>query len=102
MVYGETGRYPLLITVKTRMIMYWAKILMGNDNKLTSVFYRYFYKCYTEGSFLHPWLKRVHDILNSCGLSYVWIDQDFRNINWLKTCIDDTLKNNMYKNGTVL
>ena len=102
MVYGETGRYPLLITVKTRMIMYWAKILMGNDNKLTSVFYRYFYKCYTEGSFLHPWLKRVHDILNSCGLSYVWIDQDFRNINWLKTCINDTLKNNMYKNGAVL
>ena len=49
MVYGETGRYPLLITVKTRMIMYWAKILMGNDNKLTSVFYRFFYKCYSEG-----------------------------------------------------
>ena len=44
------------------------------------------------GHFLHPWLKRVHDILNSYGLSYVWIDQDFRNINWLKTCINDTLK----------
>ena len=51
MVYGETGRYPLSITVKTRMIMYLAKILMGIDNKLTSVTYRYFYKCYTEGSF---------------------------------------------------
>ena len=91
MVYGETGRYPLLITVKTRMIMYKAKILMGNDNKLTSGFFRYFYKCYTERSFLHPWLKRIHDILNSCGLSYVWIAQDFRNINWLKICINDTL-----------
>ena len=31
-------------------------------------------------------------ILNSCGLSYVWIYQDFRNINWLKTFINDTLK----------
>ena len=31
-------------------------------------------------------------ILNSCGLTYVWIYQDFRNINWLKTCINDTLK----------
>ena len=30
--------------------------------------------------------------MNSCGLSNVWIDQDFRNIDWLKTCINDTLK----------
>ena len=30
--------------------------------------------------------------MNSCELSYVWIDQDFRNINWLKTCFNDTLK----------
>ena len=43
MVYGETDRYPLSITVKTRMNMYWAKILMGIDNKLTCVIYRYFY-----------------------------------------------------------
>ena len=54
-----------------------AKILMGIDNKLTIVIYRYFYKCYTDGSFLHPCLRCVHEILNS----YVWIDQDFRNIN---------------------
>ena len=33
MVYGLTGRYPLLITVKTRMIMYWAKILTGIDSQ---------------------------------------------------------------------
>ena len=28
--------------------MYWAKILMDNDNKLTSVIYCYFYKCYVD------------------------------------------------------
>ena len=48
------------------MIMYWAKILMGIDNKLTSVIYRYFYKCYTDGSFLHPLGQ------SSMGIGYVF------------------------------
>ena len=43
------------------------------------------------GHFVHPWLKHVHDLLYSYGLTYEWIDQAFRYINWLKTCINDTL-----------
>ena len=59
---------------------------MGIDCKLTSVIYRYFYKCrlHKKVIFTPTWLKHVHDIWNLYWLSYVWIDQDFRNINWLK------------------
>lgn len=42
---------------------------------------------------MHPWLKYVRDILNSCGLSYVWINQSFSSINWLKSIVKDTLVN---------
>lgn len=42
---------------------------------------------------MHPWLKYVRDILNSCGLSYVWINQSFSSINWLKSIVKDTLIN---------
>lgn len=40
---------------------------------------------------MHPWLKYVRDILNSCGLSYVWINQSFSSINWLKSIVKETL-----------
>lgn len=42
---------------------------------------------------MHPWLKYVRDILNSCGLSYVWINQSFSSINWLKPIVKETLIN---------
>ena len=82
MVYGETGRYRLSIFVKIRMAIYWGKILTDHESKHTSVIYWYFYKCYTEDSFvLYPWIKCVGDILYSCGLFYVWINQNFRTVN---------------------
>ena len=33
------------------------------------------------------------DILNSCGLSYIWIKQNFRGVNLLKSFIKENLKN---------
>ena len=29
MVYGELGRYPMEISVQTRMIRFWAKVVCG-------------------------------------------------------------------------
>ena len=92
MIYGETGRFPLSITVKTRMITYWTKVLTAPDNKLVKVYYQYFHNCYRNGSYKHPWLKYIEDILNSCGLSFVWASQNFLNINWIKTIVKDTLE----------
>ena len=63
-VYGETGKYPLSITVEYYDL---AKILIGIENKRTSVIYRYLRKCYIDGPFLQPRLKHVHNIINSCG-----------------------------------
>lgn len=44
---------------------------------------------------MHPWLKYVRDILNSCGLSYDWINQSFSSINWLKSIVKETLVNQL-------
>jgi hypothetical protein len=37
MVYGELGRYPLVIDIKIRMVSYWAKFIDGKSNFL--IFY---------------------------------------------------------------
>ena len=35
MVYGEAGRKPLSIIVKTRMVCFWHKTMMGAESKLS-------------------------------------------------------------------
>ena len=38
MVYGESGRYPLEIRVKLKMVSFWTK-LVQSENKLSSILY---------------------------------------------------------------
>ena len=39
MVYGELGRYPMEIQIKTRMITYWSKLINGKDKKYAKLLY---------------------------------------------------------------
>ena len=75
------------------MILYWAKIITADRNKLTNVIYCYFYRCFMQGSYKHPWIQCLQNIFDSCGLSHIWINQTFHSINWLKSCIKEVLQN---------
>ena len=55
------------------MITYWTKVLTAPDNKLLKVYYQYFYNCYRNGSYKHPWLKYIEDILKYCGLRNAFV-----------------------------
>ena len=35
MVYGETGRTPLHVLIKTKMVCFWHKIITGLNTKLS-------------------------------------------------------------------
>ena len=52
MIYGEFGRFPLEIQVKTRMIKFWAKILTGKTPKFLikcmNYYYIYIIRTYTH------------------------------------------------------
>jgi hypothetical protein len=37
MIYGELGRYPLEIDIKSRIISFWAKLLSGKELKLSKI-----------------------------------------------------------------
>jgi hypothetical protein len=39
MIYGELGRYPMEIKIKTRMMSYWSKLISGKETKIALLFY---------------------------------------------------------------
>ena len=41
MVNGETGRFPLYISIYCRMISYLAKLFSGPENKIVYTMYKY-------------------------------------------------------------
>jgi hypothetical protein len=40
MIYGELGRYPMEIQIKTGMISYWSKLISGKEIKIALLFYK--------------------------------------------------------------
>ena len=94
MVYGETGRYPLYVTIFTRMVSYWAKLVNGTDNKLSKIIYMYVRKLSDKGKMIDPWISFLQSIFDKCGLSNIWIDHGTQNFNsmWIKKTVHQRLR----------
>ena len=41
MLHGETGRYPISIDIKCKMIAFWSRLINGNCNKLSYKMYSF-------------------------------------------------------------
>jgi hypothetical protein len=94
MVYGETGRYPLYVTVYTRMASFWAKLLCSDENKICKTIYLYLYKQYKKGLNRNPWFSCMNNIFESCGLSYIWNEQNTTIFpsKWVSSAVNQILK----------
>lgn len=95
MVYGETGRMPLQITIKTKMIMFWHKLISCRE-KLSSQMYTLIFKLHEKGIVEVNWLTTIRNILNQIGLSYIWQQQEtcIPEAGWLKMEIRRRLSDN--------
>ena len=72
MLYGELGRYPLEITIKSRMIGFWYRITHGNPLKLYSVLYQYLLHSSNINS---KWLTCIKSIFTKIGRPDIWQSQ---------------------------
>ena len=92
MVYGETGCFPLAITIKCRIISYWASILSNKPEKLSFQIYNVIFKTFQDNTFVSPWLKFVKNTLDNCGLSNIWLSQSFLSVKNLTENVRQVLK----------
>ena len=96
MVYGETGKKPLMETIKSRMVCFWHKISVCDNNKLSTKILTFQKKLHEQNLYNSPWLKKIENILNSCGMRNVWMNPEVFNSEWLKKALDLRLSD-MYK-----
>ena len=59
MVYCGTGRYPVAVSVKARMLCFWFKLVaQDNKEKLSSVVYRSLLSLYMSKTHQNAYLKK--------------------------------------------
>lgn len=54
--------------------------------------YNYLLSLHNSGVYASPWVLQVKQILDDCGLSYLWLTQKCNNTNWLKLTVEQRLK----------
>ena len=85
MIYGQTGVFPIDMTIKSRIMNYWLKLVSPeNCNKLSSIVYKFLYKLYRQGEHESLYLKCVRDTLIDLGLPYLWESHDLTHVNTLQ------------------
>ena len=86
MIYGETGVMPLNLSIKQRMVSYWARIIenINAENiKLSSKLYLTIRELHFEKKLRSDWIENVQQYLCSSGFSGVWYSQSFINVRWI-------------------
>ena len=73
MVYGETGRFPLPVYIKTRMISFWCKLVSDDENKLSSRFYNLLCHYSDNRTLSSKWLDTIKHILDHTGFSNMFV-----------------------------
>ena len=80
-VLGETGRFPLSISIKTRMISFWCKLITSDVNRFSTTLCNLLQILNVDNIFTSIWLQYNNTILDETGFSYIWTLQEVPNIN---------------------
>ena len=96
MVYGESGKKPLTIKIQIRMINFWVRIVFGDDNKIVFKIYKLIRHLHDSGIYTSPWIGKINDVFNSCGMTNVWRNPYNFNPEWIKKSLALRL-NDMYE-----
>jgi hypothetical protein len=90
LVYGELGRFPLIIDIKCRMLAFWNKLI--SSNTLSSKIARLLYIMNINGTQGFKWIEFVKSTFDEIGLSFMYSDQQYVSADWLKTYAKQILR----------
>ena len=71
---------------------------MANE-QILYIMYFFLLMLHTENIYSSEWITFIIDILNGCGLSNVWLDQEYMNAEYIKRRVQLTLGTNVFNIG---
>ena len=74
-VYGELGEYPVEVIINTIMIGYWSSLIISKTTKLSMLMNTSLLFLDSTGMYSSPWINHIRNILNNCGMSGIWLEQ---------------------------
>ena len=90
MVYGETGVFPIILDVKVRMVVFWMKLCQTNALKLSRSLMMV--EAFRHQESVNNWFAEVRHVLDSCGMSNVWMNWRNMRVDWIKCKLERCLK----------
>jgi hypothetical protein len=97
MVYGELGKYPISVIMKVHMIRFWCRILIGKEFKLSFLLYKLMYINFINYGYENKRLSFIQNILNNCGISNIWLNQNSCSSVWLSSSVEQKLKDQFFQ-----
>lgn len=67
-IYGELGRFPLIVLRNVRIVKYWYKIIKAPD----SLMHKLFNMKNATGNYVNDWTINVKHLLENLGFAYLW------------------------------
>ena len=83
MVYGETGMLPVEYHIKCRMIKFWVSLITGKQTKYSCIIYKMCLSLYMGGLLECHWMDCIKQIINDCGMTFVFNEQLSLDKKWL-------------------
>ena len=97
-IYGEFGRTSLVVERHLRIIKYWLKICMSNENKYIKHVYNLLRADVQANPNQVNWTSVVRDLLCNLGMQYAWLGQSVGNVNIFLSLIRQRLTDNFIQN----
>lgn len=72
-VYGELGRFPLVVNCCVRVIRYWFRVLKMETSRLPHQAYKML--CTLDENGKNNWVTTVRQTLSRLGFGFVWLNQ---------------------------
>ncbi len=95
LILGELGKFPVDISIKSRMMSFWLKLVSPhNENKLSSIVYKLLHKLYLKAEHRSSYISCIQHILTDIGMPSLWETHYVDNLNpaWFKEKVSRSLK----------
>ena len=90
LVYEELGRFPLMVDIKCRMLVYWNRLI--SSNKLSSKIATLLFRLHSDGMQGIKWIEFIKSTFEEIGLNFIFSDQIQVNTDWLKLHVRQILR----------